>query len=364
LAENRQEKLQRGIEAARRGDRSTGRRLLREVVESDPDNELAWIWLASCMTTVDERRQCLRRVLEINPNNTRARQALVALEGQSGGDHVPAVRPAARTIPAQEETNRGGGIDVLNIAIVRLAVVAVGVGLNLATVALDNPLPSALTFGIAVTVGSFAYTRGRVKPVERLRRSWRRLLRLLPLTVACATLVGLAEAIQVNFWKNMAGAWLTAAMLTLAFALEASNQATRVRPNAGIRRSLDYAFGVSLGFGTGTVLLFGFLFEPYILSPLRAVPEHTGDPAIVVPVAVGLFVFTALFLIYGGFAVLMHGILRLWLAVRSPFGLSLQRPLGRAISLGLMRQVGGGYVFLHRTLLDHFADGPAGSARR
>lgn len=236
-----------------------------------------------------------------------------------------------------------------------LAVLAVGVGVNLASVAVGNPAPSALTFGVAVTVGSFAYTRGRIEPVERLRWSFRRALRLLPLTMACATAVGLAEGLQVNFWKNMAGAWLTGAMLTLAFTLEASDQATRVGPNAGIRRSLRYAFGVSLGFGLSTLLAFAFVFEPYILGPLREVPEHSGDPRVVAPVAVGLFVFTALFLVYGGFTVLMHGILRLWLASRSPFGLSLEAPLGRAVALGLMRQVGGGYVFLHRTLLDYFA---------
>ena len=31
--------------------------------------------------------------------------------------------------------------------------------------------------------------------------------------------------------------------------------------------------------------------------------------------------------------------------------------LDRATDLGLMRRVGGGYVFLHRTLLDYFAAG-------
>ena len=72
-------------------------------------------------------------------------------------------------------------------------------------------------------------------------------------------------------------------------------------------------------------------------------------------VAVGLFVFTAMFLIYGGFTVLMHYVLRLWLAWRTPLPLDLVRMLDRASELGLLRRVGGGYVFLHRTLLDYFA---------
>lgn len=74
--DNLQNKLRAGVEAARRGDRVTARRLLEEVIEVDENNEMAWIWLASSVTTVSERRTCLERVLQINPNNTRAREAL------------------------------------------------------------------------------------------------------------------------------------------------------------------------------------------------------------------------------------------------------------------------------------------------
>ncbi|MDZ4672740.1 MAG: hypothetical protein SH821_17900 [Phototrophicales bacterium] len=74
--------LEQGIDAAKRGDRATGRRLLEQVIESEPANELAWIWLASCVGTLKERQECLERVLEINPDNARAKQALNALMGQ------------------------------------------------------------------------------------------------------------------------------------------------------------------------------------------------------------------------------------------------------------------------------------------
>ena len=245
-----------------------------------------------------------------------------------------------------------------------VAVLLFGVGLNLAQVPVTgDPLASALTFGLGVSITSFAYTRGRIKPVERLRWSWRRALRLLPITTVCATVVGLAEALRVNFAANIVGAGITGAILALVFALEAGDTAARVRPNAGIRRSLDYALGVSLGFGVGVGLLFAFVINPYVTRPLIVVVEHTGNPSLVVGVAVGLFVFTALFLIYGGFTVLMHGVLRLWLAWRTPLPLALPRMLARAVELGLMRRVGGGYVFLHRTLLDYFADRRMPSAR-
>ena len=126
-------------------------------------------------------------------------------------------------------------------------------------------------------------------------------------------------------------------------------------PNAGIRRSLLYALGVSTLFGVSVGLTFAFIVNPYITRPLIDVVEHTGNPSVVVGTAVGLFVFTALFLIYGGFTVIMHWVLRLWLAWRTPLPLRMVTMLERAVELGLMRRVGGGYVFLHRTLLDYFA---------
>jgi hypothetical protein len=159
------------------------------------------------------------------------------------------------------------------------------------------------------------------------------MLRLLPVTTVCATLVGLAEGLRVNFAANITGAAITGAILAVTFALEAGDRATRVRPNAGVRRSLAYALGVSLGFGIPVGLAFAFVINPYVTRPLIEVVEHHGNPSLVIGVAVGLFVFTALFLIYGGFTVLMHGVLRLWLAWRTPLPFDLQRALDRAVEL-------------------------------
>lgn len=77
--DNLQELLQTGIQAARRGNRVVARRILQQVIEQDANNELAWIWLASVAETTAQRRDYLERVLTINPNNERARQALERL---------------------------------------------------------------------------------------------------------------------------------------------------------------------------------------------------------------------------------------------------------------------------------------------
>lgn len=81
MAENEiQKNLEEGVNAAKRGDRATGRQLLQQVIDTDPNNELAWIWMASCVTTLRERRECLEQVLSINPNNARAAEALQRLD--------------------------------------------------------------------------------------------------------------------------------------------------------------------------------------------------------------------------------------------------------------------------------------------
>lgn len=71
-----QERLRQGIEAARRKDRVTARRLLQQVLIEDRDNETAMMWMASVVDSLTERRQLLERALRVNPNNTRAREAL------------------------------------------------------------------------------------------------------------------------------------------------------------------------------------------------------------------------------------------------------------------------------------------------
>lgn len=71
-----QERLRAGIEAVKRGDKTNAQRLLRQVIDSDPKNEVAWMWLASALDNLQERKQALEQVLKINPRNERARDAL------------------------------------------------------------------------------------------------------------------------------------------------------------------------------------------------------------------------------------------------------------------------------------------------
>ncbi len=84
--EDIQNLLRTGIQAAQSGNKMTARQLLQEVVERDPKNELAWMWMASVADTTPERRDCLKKVLAINPGNQRAREALNKLDESPAQD--------------------------------------------------------------------------------------------------------------------------------------------------------------------------------------------------------------------------------------------------------------------------------------
>ena len=68
--------LRDGIAAARAGDKTRTRSLLRQVTELEPGNELAWLWLASTADDPRETLGCIRQVLEINPTNEYAASGL------------------------------------------------------------------------------------------------------------------------------------------------------------------------------------------------------------------------------------------------------------------------------------------------
>lgn len=128
-------KLQQGIDAARRGDRVTARDLLEEVINADPNNELAWMWLASSVTSLSERREALEKVLEINPGNNRAREALRQLELRANPQGTAAPRaPRAATSARSADRN----VSTSNLIVLGLLASVVLAGLAIFSVIQGN----------------------------------------------------------------------------------------------------------------------------------------------------------------------------------------------------------------------------------
>ncbi len=72
------EKLQEAITLIRSGDRQIAQKLLTEILNAEPRNETAWLWMSALMSG-EKRRFCLEKVLSINPNHVQARAQLARL---------------------------------------------------------------------------------------------------------------------------------------------------------------------------------------------------------------------------------------------------------------------------------------------
>lgn len=70
------EMIKQGRAAARVGDVEDARRLLRDALQLDPHNVEAWLALAGVVDGLDEKRDCFRRILAVDPNNPDAQAGL------------------------------------------------------------------------------------------------------------------------------------------------------------------------------------------------------------------------------------------------------------------------------------------------
>jgi len=89
--------LHQGIAAARSGQRDVARSILQNVVRTDPRNEIGWMWLSSVASDDSERLFCLKKLLEVNPQNEFALKGLRALGAEPGRQGSEAVGGA--TVP-------------------------------------------------------------------------------------------------------------------------------------------------------------------------------------------------------------------------------------------------------------------------
>lgn len=166
-----QQKLRAGVEAAKNGDRPTARKLLEQVLAVDNKNEMAWMWLASVVNTLPERRACLEQVLQINPRNQRAqealrrlgdakapkgddqrtRQTIDRLRGTSSTAQAAARRGGAGAITAPELSSSTLIIGGLVLSVVLIALVLLSAANNPNPPGSSTAAPTALVFVASFT---------------------------------------------------------------------------------------------------------------------------------------------------------------------------------------------------------------------
>ena len=89
------EKLDNAVQLIKAGNRQAALPILKGIIQANPNDENAWLWLYACVEKVDEKKYCLQRALAINPDNQPARRALANLT-----DSAP--RPA-QPVAAEKE---------------------------------------------------------------------------------------------------------------------------------------------------------------------------------------------------------------------------------------------------------------------
>ena len=142
-------------------------------------------------------------------------------------------------------------------------------------------------------------------------------------------------------------------VFALAGGLVGGELETRTVPNQGVRRSVRNGLRVGLGFGLVFVLVFWLIFGLIFGRSnglMYGVLEGLGWG-----LTVGLMVGLGGWLHAGGGVFLKHAVLRLWLIRDGSTPWNYVRFLDYAAERILLRKVGGGYVFLHRMLMEYFA---------
>jgi len=129
---------------------------------------------------------------------------------------------------------------------------------------------------------------------------------------------------------------------------------TKSIPNQGVQLSLRNAIIGGLGTATVLGLILGISLEALTTARGNLAYAMTGgiDTALILV----LFFAPIGLASYGGFDVLQHYVLRLILFIQGKTARNYAHFLDYAVDCIFLQRVGGGYRFIHRLLLEHFAN--------
>lgn len=93
------DKLQQAVALIKAGRKQEGGQLLTQIVQQDPNNEMAWLWMATIVVKDQQRIHCLTQVLRINPNNQTARKGLASLKQKQVASSQPKPATPPQGVP-------------------------------------------------------------------------------------------------------------------------------------------------------------------------------------------------------------------------------------------------------------------------
>lgn len=145
------EKLDSAIQYIKSGNKQAALPILKEVLQANPADENAWLWLYACVDKVTEKKFCLQKALEINPGNHQARAALEKLTNPVSQPAEQASHPQTTT-PAKTTKNSYNQVRIFGLGVVFLfAICAITSLLYLFSSGRVAALPAGLAFLASAT---------------------------------------------------------------------------------------------------------------------------------------------------------------------------------------------------------------------
>src|SRR5258707_13614336 len=100
--------VQQGIAAFKAGDKAEAIRLFSEAIKQDANDIDAWLYLGAALDDPARKRQAFERVLKIDPNNDKAKNALARL-GAAEGQQPAAAGASGSAASSSKNTSSSGG---------------------------------------------------------------------------------------------------------------------------------------------------------------------------------------------------------------------------------------------------------------
>jgi dipeptidyl aminopeptidase/acylaminoacyl peptidase len=170
-AKSTEQLFKEGIAAARSQDNTTARSRFREIIKRDDQSEKGWMWLSSVIDDKDEKRSCVEKVLQINPDNQSARREMIALLSAATAQVAPENKAAAagrgglgkkvnaqKTNDATDSGKKRRASPLILIALLAVLVLVLVVVVIKPSGSSDNIAPSTIAGAAAAQPGTQAAT--------------------------------------------------------------------------------------------------------------------------------------------------------------------------------------------------------------
>jgi hypothetical protein len=231
-------------------------------------------------------------------------------------------------------------------------------------------LSGAVASLLLSAAGSHHRTMQEIHPAEAVTFSWRRAALSAPWGVIAGALLWLlfravwTEEPQIRFVfsnseQNQGFTYMLVCLGVIGGisgaiigAIKRAMLKTRRHPNQGIVNSRRNA--VLIGCSSGVVLTAAVL-GLMELQDLTGT-QRTQFQLVLFSLGIGWAVVATAGSLFGGFDFIKHSAMRAILKATRSVPSPLERFLGYACELNFLKPVGGGFLFWHRLLLEHFAD--------